>query len=241
MCFTPAKSPTLTIGRGTKQGTWRHFAKGPEPARNPEKEMSQFCAILTPPKQTIFIPPSSQKKLFFWAFLGTTSPKKRLKAHFWTTNCQKSFRHFEANDFQKTDFGTGPKPPHNYLGKNVRAIWREICHEKRLCRGGRGCGYLRNLDEKCSPMIYSIEKSTQISCLPRPKNFHSTSWIAFVDFRPALLDVSNRHSRFAAIQIAIGSQRFQIAQFEPQGQKPFETLLRLYYFFTFQTGFKSRD
>ena len=43
------------------------------------------------------------------------------------------------------------------------------------------------------------------------------------------LDVLNRGSRFAAIRIAVGSQRFQIARFESQGQKPFELLLRLYY------------
>ena len=47
-----------------------------------------------------------------------------------------------------------------------------------------------------------------------------------------------------------GSQRFEsppvrsdfsIAQFESQGQKPFESLLRLYYLFTFQIGFRLRD
>ena len=37
-------------------------------------------------------------------------------------------------------------------------------------------------------------------------------------------------SRFAAIRIATGAQRFQIARFASQGQKPFESLLRLYYF-----------
>ena len=37
-------------------------------------------------------------------------------------------------------------------------------------------------------------------------------------------------SRFAAIRIATGSQRFQFAQFESQGQKPFTSLFRLYYF-----------
>ena len=34
----------------------------------------------------------------------------------------------------------------------------------------------------------------------------------------------------AAIRIAIGSQRFQIARFKSQGQKPSESLLRFYYF-----------
>ena len=37
-------------------------------------------------------------------------------------------------------------------------------------------------------------------------------------------------SRFTTIGIATGLQRFQIAQFKPQGQKPFESLLRLYSF-----------
>ena len=46
------------------------------------------------------------------------------------------------------------------------------------------------------------------------------------------LEVSNRRSRFATIRIAIGSQRFEIARFEPQPQNPFESLLSLYYFFT---------
>ena len=44
------------------------------------------------------------------------------------------------------------------------------------------------------------------------------------------LDVSNRGSRLAAIQITTGSQRFQIARLESPGQKPFESLFRLYYF-----------
>ena len=44
------------------------------------------------------------------------------------------------------------------------------------------------------------------------------------------VDVLNRRLRFAAIRIATGSQRFQIARFETQGQKLFESLLRLYYF-----------
>ena len=55
------------------------------------------------------------------------------------------------------------------------------------------------------------------------------------------LDVSNRRSRFAIIRIATGSQRFKIARFESQGQQPFESLLRLYYVFTFQIGFKSAN
>ena len=41
------------------------------------------------------------------------------------------------------------------------------------------------------------------------------------------LDVVNRASRFAAIRVATGSQRFQIARFELQGQSPFESLLTL--------------
>ena len=40
---------------------------------------------------------------------------------------------------------------------------------------------------------------------------------------------------------ATGSQRFQITRFESQGQKPFESLLRLYFFFAFKISFKSRD
>ena len=55
-----------------------------------------------------------------------------------------------------------------------------------------------------------------------------------------LIDVSNRRSWFAAIQIAISSQRFKIARSESQGQKPFESLFRLYYFSAFKIGFKSR-
>ena len=47
------------------------------------------------------------------------------------------------------------------------------------------------------------------------------------------LDVLNRSSLFAANQIATGSHRFQIARFESQGQKPLESLLRLYYSFQF--------
>ena len=49
---------------------------------------------------------------------------------------------------------------------------------------------------------------------------------------------ANRGSRFPAILIATGSQRAQFAQFESQGQKPFESLTT---FFTLKTGFKSRD
>ena len=48
------------------------------------------------------------------------------------------------------------------------------------------------------------------------------------------LDVSNRRSRFAAIRIAIGPQRFRISRFELQGRKPLESLLRLYYFLHFR-------
>ena len=44
------------------------------------------------------------------------------------------------------------------------------------------------------------------------------------------LDVLNRGSQVAAIRIATGLQRFHIARSESQGQKPFESLLRLYYF-----------
>ena len=59
---------------------------------------------------------------------------------------------------------------------------------------------------------------------------------------PPDLDLLNRGSRFATIRMATSSQRFQIARFESQGQKPFESLLRLlYYFFTFRIGFKSHD
>ena len=49
----------------------------------------------------------------------------------------------------------------------------------------------------------------------------------------------DRSSHFAAIRIANGSQRFQIAWFESQGQKPFESLLRLYLLFMFKMGLKS--
>ena len=35
--------------------------------------------------------------------------------------------------------------------------------------------------------------------------------------------------------------RFQLARFESQGQKPLESLLRLYYFLTFEIGLKSHD
>ena len=56
------------------------------------------------------------------------------------------------------------------------------------------------------------------------------------------IDVLNRSSRFATIRIATGLQRFQIARFESQGQKHFESLLMLYYFFfTFKIGFALRD
>ena len=44
------------------------------------------------------------------------------------------------------------------------------------------------------------------------------------------LDVYSRSSRFATIRIATGSQRFRIARFKSQGQKAFESLLRLYHF-----------
>ena len=42
------------------------------------------------------------------------------------------------------------------------------------------------------------------------------------------LDVLNCGSLFAMTRTATGSQQFQIARFESQGQKPFESLLRLY-------------
>ena len=48
------------------------------------------------------------------------------------------------------------------------------------------------------------------------------------------LDVLNRSSRFAAIRIATGSQRFQIARFESQGQKPFESLFNVFPFCPFR-------
>ena len=48
------------------------------------------------------------------------------------------------------------------------------------------------------------------------------------------LDILNRGLQFAAIRIASRSQRFQIARFEPQGQKPFESLLGLYFVFAFK-------
>ena len=53
------------------------------------------------------------------------------------------------------------------------------------------------------------------------------------------LDVLNRGLWFAAIQVATGPQRFQIAPFELQGKKPLESLLRLYSF-NFKIGFKSQ-
>ena len=54
------------------------------------------------------------------------------------------------------------------------------------------------------------------------------------------LDVLNRSSRFAAIRIATGLQHFQIGRFESQGHKPFESLFRLRFSFTFKIGFTSR-
>ena len=41
------------------------------------------------------------------------------------------------------------------------------------------------------------------------------------------LDVLNRGLRCAAIRIATGAQRFQIARFELQGQKPFESTFKI--------------
>ena len=40
----------------------------------------------------------------------------------------------------------------------------------------------------------------------------------------------SRSSQFPEIRSVTGLQRFQIARFESQSQKPFESLLRLYYF-----------
>ena len=51
----------------------------------------------------------------------------------------------------------------------------------------------------------------------------------------------NRGSRFAAIRIATGSQRFQIARFELQGQNPFESLFGGFAIFAFKIVFTSRE
>ena len=65
---------------------------------------------------------------------------------------------------------------------------------------------------------------------PMQKRMHSTS---FCNTRGAHGErLRCLESRSAAIRIATGSQRFQIARFESQGRKPFESLLRLYYFLT---------
>ena len=64
------------------------------------------------------------------------------------------------------------------------------------------------------------------------------SWIPTFTF----LDVLNRGPRFPTNQIATGLLRFQIPEFESQGQEPFELLLGFcYLIFTVRISFKSRD
>ena len=54
-----------------------------------------------------------------------------------------------------------------------------------------------------------------------------------IEISPQIRSAQRRDQR-----IATGLQRFQIAWFESQGQKPFELLLRLYCLFRFEDRFQ---
>ena len=83
--------------------------------------------------------------------------------------------------------------------------------------------------KECQPHEkFSCHKGRLKSCKPSPPLISNNGGLRCLE------------SRFA-----VTSQRFESppvrSDFKSQGQKPFESLLRLYCFFRFKIGFKSRD
>ena len=143
------------MGRGkgwtTKRGIWRHFAKDPE-GWNRSRPQSNRCRnsvrLWHLQNQTVFTPQletmgakhgrdkncSMQKQILFFSGHFWARPPKKMKSYFWTTNCKRSLRHFEGQQFSKALILA-------LVQKHLTTVWGKAFESCRTNSLARHCKY----------------------------------------------------------------------------------------------------